>query len=124
MKKALIIIDMQIMPFIWKIHPEIAPAETDPRIVKYHPDMFQDTDLDGILKREGIESLVLCGFQTEYCVDTACRSAYAYGYKTELAMDGHSTFDANGLKAEQIVSHHNETLTVFAEVKPSAEITF
>jgi hypothetical protein len=39
-------------------------------------------------------------------------------------MDGHSTFDSNALRAEQIVGHHNEALTVFAEVKPSAEITF
>jgi nicotinamidase-related amidase len=176
MKKALIIIDMQMMPFVWKdyggkeiweserllrnvaglinkaraanalvyyimhtergdspraegqplwqVHPEIAPEEADPRIVKYHPDMFQDTELDGILKKEGIENLVLCGLQTEYCVDTACRSAYAHGYRTELAMDGHSTFDSNGLRAEQIVAHHNEALTVFAEIKPLAEMAF
>jgi nicotinamidase-related amidase len=176
MKKALIIVDMQIMPFVWKdyggkelwqsekllcnvrsliekaraanapvyyimhtekgespraegqplwqVHPEIAPEETDRRVIKYHPDLFQGTDLEAILRKEGIERLVLCGVQTEYCVDTACRSAYAHGFETELAADGHSTFDSNRLKAEQIIGHHNETLTVFSEVKPSADITF
>jgi nicotinamidase-related amidase len=176
MKKALVIIDVQIMPFVWKdyggkvlyrsetllmnikgliekaraskapvyyilhtekgdspraegqplwqVHPEIAPKETDPFIIKYHSDSFQDTVLEGMLKENEIGKLVLCGLQSEYCVDTTCRSAFAHGYEVELAMDGHSTFDSEGLKAEQIISHHNEVLSIFAETRPSADIMF
>ncbi len=176
MKKALLVIDFQIMPFVWKdyggkelyrsrellgtvaeligkaraadvpiyyflhtetgesprvegsplwqIHPEVAPLAHDHRIVKYHPDIFHGTELDRTLKQNRICNLVLCGIQTEYCVDTACRSAYFHGYETEVAMDGHSTFDSDELTAEQIICHHNTVLKAFAEIKQSGEIFF
>ncbi|MEL7656015.1 MAG: cysteine hydrolase family protein [Bacillota bacterium] len=176
MNKALIIIDMQVMPFIWKeyggkdlyrrevllenvkgliakareaeapiyyilytergdspraegqplwhVYPEVAPLETDHLIIKYNADSFHNTELDGMLKDSGIENVVLCGVQTEYCVDTTCRSSFTHGYHMELAADGHSTFDSNDLKAEQIIRHHNAVLSIFGEVKPSDQISF
>jgi len=146
MKKALVIIDMQIMPFIWKdyggkplymekelventklliqkareagapihyilftekgesprakdqplwqIHPEIAPKEQDHIVVKYHADSFLETDLKQKLVKEQITDLVICGVQTEYCVDTTIKSAFSHGFRCELAVDAHSTYDS------------------------------
>lgn len=174
MKKALIIIDMQVMPFIWKnyggktffqedvlvantkhliekarqanapifyvlytetgespraegqplwqILPEIVPQAQDHRIIKYHADSFLKTDLCSMLQGMNINDVVICGVQTEFCVDTTCKSAFSHGLRVELAMDGHSTFDSEILSAEQIIAHHNGILAQFAQIKPAIEI--
>lgn len=174
MKKVLVIIDMQIMPFIWKnyggkslyqedvliantkhliekakqanapifyvmytetsespraqgqplwqVHPEIAPREQDQLVIKYYADSFLGTGLLALLQEKGISDIVLCGVQTEYCVDTTCKSAFSHGLHVELASDCHSTFDSDLLSAEHIIAHHNCILTQFAQVKPAALI--
>lgn len=174
MKKALIIIDMQVMPFIWKdyggktlykeenllantkqliekaqkakapiyyvmytetgasprvegqplwqVHPEIVPQDKDRIIIKYYADSFFETELARLLHEQEIKNIVVCGVQTEFCVDTTCRSAFSHGFSVELAADCHSTYDSELLLAEQIIAHHNSILSQFAQIKPSAEI--
>jgi nicotinamidase-related amidase len=109
----------------WEIHPRAAPADNEPVVDKETPDSFLRTTLQDELDSRGIGRLVLAGMQTEYCVDTTCRRAFSLGYDVTLAGDAHGTWDEGRLTAGQIVSHQNEVLgNDFAEVKPSAEISF
>src|SRR5260221_13571607 len=52
------------------IYPAIAPHDVEPTIVKTHCSAFQETDFEPLLKKMGVDHLVVCGMQTEYCVDT------------------------------------------------------
>ncbi|MHB1439543.1 MAG: cysteine hydrolase family protein [Cuniculiplasma sp.] len=107
----------------WKIYSQFLSKDSEPVIHKEYPDSFYKTDLDMILKSEGIKSLVLCGLMTEYCVDTTVRSAFAHGYKILLAGDGHSTFNRENIGAEQMISLVNSiTSEWFGEVKDSKNI--
>lgn len=107
------------------LHPALAPAPSEPVIVKEKCSAFLDTDLDARLKAAGVDGLVICGMQTEFCVDTAVRGAVERRYRVRLAADGHSTFDSPALRAADIVAHHNQTLgSGFAEVRAAAEIAF
>ncbi|MFC4402391.1 cysteine hydrolase family protein [Gracilibacillus xinjiangensis] len=175
MKKALLIIDMQTMPFVWKdyggkalyheerllvntrllidrarqaqspifyvLHTEttgprsvdqplweivdpVAPAPEDFFIIKYHADSFHETDLHMLLCNNGVKGLVICGIQTDYCVDTTVKRAYSYGYEVELASDCTSTFDSDELTAEQIIRHHHHLLQQFASLLPSDQVVF
>jgi len=109
----------------WPIHPAIQPAVGEPVVHKKHPDSFQDTKLQALLKANNIQRLIVAGIQTDYCVDTTCRRAYSLGYEVVLVEDGHSTWDAGGLTAEQIIAHHNLVIgDWFATLKPAAEIDF
>jgi nicotinamidase-related amidase len=108
----------------WNIHPSVYPTENDYVIEKKYPDSFQDTNLEEVLKQLAVNQIVVCGLVTEGCVDTTIRRAYSLGYRIELASDCHSTTDSNILTAEQIVSHHNEVLKSFSEVKESKDIMF
>ena len=109
----------------YPIHPAIAPRDGESITVKNHPSAFQDTDLDAKLRGAGIRALVVCGMQSEYCVDTSVRAAYERGYKVTLASDAHSTMNSRALAAKDIIAHHNTTLNgSFAEVLPVAEIDF
>ncbi|MBV9330399.1 MAG: isochorismatase family protein [Alphaproteobacteria bacterium] len=69
--------------------------------------------------------LIVCGMQTEYCVDTTVRAAHALGYKVTLVSDAHSTGNTQALSAGDIIAHHNLTLAGdFAEVIPAESVRF
>ncbi|MDM5155298.1 cysteine hydrolase family protein [Bacillus sp. DX1.1] len=100
----------------WHIHSKIAPVSNEVIVEKETPDSFYETNLREVLQKEEIEQLIICGLQTEYCVDTTVRRAFSEGYKTTLIRDAHSTFDSEQLGAEQIVLHHNKVLGSFADI--------
>jgi nicotinamidase-related amidase len=107
---------------LWEIHSDITPIEDDIIIQKYTPDSFYNTDLQKQLQAKGVEHIILTGFSTEYCIDTACRRAWSLGYKVTLVKDGHSTFDSPVLLAEKIIEHHSNLLSAFATVLEANEI--
>lgn len=109
----------------WEIHPRIKPLINEDVVEKGTWDSFYNTNLESVLKKKGIANLVIVGMQTEYCLDTTCRRAFAMGYKNSLVSDAHTTFDSEVLKAEQIVRHHNNVLGGrFVELKRTEEIRF
>ena len=73
-------------------------------VAKTTPDSFCNTRLKENLDSLGTESLIVVGNQTEFCVDTTCRSARSHGYRVTLLKDGHSTWDNEHLKARQLIS--------------------
>lgn len=109
----------------WQIHPQVAPRAGEPVTEKWAASSFYKTDLDARLRAAGIDSLVIAGLQSEFCIDTACRVAQSLGYKVTLAADAHSTFDSPVIPADKIIAHHNRLLAGIVErVAPVAEIRF
>ncbi len=94
----------------WKVHSAIAPGPGELAIQKKESDAFLHTDLKAELDNLEITTLVVCGMQSEYCVDTTCRRAQGLGYEVLLVEDAHTTDDAGSLSAPQIIEHHNSTL--------------
>lgn len=109
----------------WKIHGRIAPLEGDSIVQKTHPDSFYGTELESVLDSLGAVRLVVCGIQSELCVDTTTRAARSRGYSVTLVSDGHSTFDRAAAPAPEIIKLENEVLKGwFADVTVSTEISF
>ena len=107
----------------WAIYDEFLSKESETVIHKNYPDAFYETDLDMVLKSEGIKNLIICGMQSELCVDSTIRDAFAHGYKIILASDGHSTYDRKNINAGQIVELENSVLGEwFADLKNSSEL--
>lgn len=110
---------------LFEVHPRVAPTEHEPVVCKWTPDSFHETDLREVLDARGVEGLVLCGMQTEFCVDTTCRRAFSLGYGVTLASDAHGTWDKEGLSAAAITAHHNAVLGAwFADVRDTRDIDF
>ena len=95
----------------WKLANALEALSTDTYVTKKASDSFHQTELQSILLARGVTKLVICGLQSEFCVDTTTRRALALGYPVVLVADGHSTMDNAVLSAAQISAHHNETLT-------------
>jgi len=114
----------------WAIRREVAPNGRETVVRKHACDAFFETPLESELRRNGIKRLVIAGCMTEYCTDTTVRRAVSLGFDVILAADGHMTADANGLRFEQIIAHHNAVLDGFdagphaVKVIPTAEIQF
>ena len=109
----------------WELMKELdARVDTDVFVGKRHGSAFHATPLEETLRRMGVDEVVLCGLQTEMCVDSTLRHAAALDFKVSLAEDAHSTFDTATLSAPQIIEHHNRTLANYARVLPAGAITF
>ncbi len=104
-------------------HHSLHRATHDIEVVKSFRDAFMETDLNEILKSKNINRLVICGMQSDFCVDTTCRQAAAIGYDVLLVADAHSTLDHEHLKAEQIVAHHNLILRHHNSAKGRVRVT-
>lgn len=104
----------------WQLSPDLEVQATDLRLRKRATDSFHETELQAILDRHHIEELIICGLQSEFCVDTTTRRALALGYPVTLVSDGHSTIDNGVLRAAQISAHHNETLANITSFGPRA----
>ncbi|POY72803.1 hypothetical protein BMF94_4212 [Rhodotorula taiwanensis] len=78
---------------------------------KQGSDAFHETALEQILRDRGVTRLVVCGMQTEFCVESTVRRALALGFEVTIAEDAHTTAPNGILSVDQIVAHHNKTLS-------------
>lgn len=109
----------------WQISSRITPKEEEPVVEKPTWDAFHRTRLHEELQRLSVTDLVICGMQSEFCLDTTTRRAYSMGYSSVLVQDAHSTFDNGNLSGEEIVRHHNSVLGGrFALLRQEQEVVF
>jgi len=90
----------------WELHPSLRIEGNDHVIRKTACDGFYRTELEDYLRDRAIETLVIAGYATDFCVDTTIRSAASREYNVIVVADAHTTKDRSVLAAAQIVAHH------------------
>jgi ureidoacrylate peracid hydrolase len=70
------------------------PALGEPVIAKTRYSGFFGTNLDAVLRRLGVDTLVVCGLTTECCVDCTVRDAYHLDYHVFIAVDACAAYEA------------------------------
>lgn len=107
----------------WNVCHQLTQKDDDYFLDKRTPDSFYHTELTSILQENRIDTLYITGLQTEYCIDTTCRSAFAKNYHTILVHDAHSTYDNDFMKAEEIIRYHQKIIgRWFAALQSTVEI--
>jgi nicotinamidase-related amidase len=107
----------------WEVCSHLDAREDDVYVEKTHADSFYKTNLTEVLESLNVDSLVLAGLQTDFCVDSTCRSAFGRGYKTTLVSDAHSTYDNQFMTAGETIAYHTNLIGGrFATLKTTKEI--
>lgn len=73
------------------IHSYVKPIPGETVISKDQVNAFLDTDLLELLQSDSIEQLVICGMQSQLCVDAAVRAAHDLGFSCILVPDACAT---------------------------------
>ena len=107
----------------WQVFGQLAVRADDILLRKTAPDSFFRTGLQGLLQSIGVDRVIVCGLQSEFCVDSTVRGALAHGYPVLLVSDAHSTLDNGVLSAAQISAHHNATLAHLGGFGPGVKTT-
>ena len=76
-----------------EIHEVVKPSTGETVIVKHSPNSFLNTNLDGLLKKLGVDTVTLVGAMTHVCVDSTARAAFDLGYKAIVIADACATRD-------------------------------
>jgi len=71
-----------------EIHPAIAPQPTDIVVTKRRVSAFSGSDLEVVLRAQGISHLVLCGIATSGVVLSTLREAADKDYELTVLADG------------------------------------
>ncbi|MFI9817698.1 isochorismatase family protein [Saccharothrix variisporea] len=117
-----------------RLSPGLGLGPSDVVIHKTATDAFYGTDLAARLAESTVDTIVLAGLATDYCVDATARSTLSHGLDVVLVGDAHSPAvegdPAAGLTAEQVIAHHNRVLGTAIHpggtlrVVPAADVTF
>src|SRR6201989_2641283 len=94
----------------WRIVPELAPDDAEPRVDKTYADSFDDTTLETVLSGLGVGRLVVVGAQTDECIRSTLHGALVRGYDATLVGDAHTTEDLTEWGAPppaQVIAHTN-----------------
>lgn len=114
----------------WQLAHGLLSTPDDLKVRKTTPDSFLRTNLQALLAEHGVQRVVVCGMHTEFCVDTTTRRALALGYPVTLVADAHTSAGNAALTPQQVIAHHNATLTNISSFGPvvtlalSGEIEF
>lgn len=106
----------------WQLADGLAAHPDDLRVRKTTPDSFHQTELYRLLLQREVTDLVVCGLQSDFCVDTTVRRALALDYHVTLVADAHSTVDNGVLAASQITAHHNATFRNMTSFGPRIDV--
>lgn len=94
----------------WQLHDEVAPLPGEPVVHKTYRDAFAGTELDALLAGAGVDTLLVAGAQSDFCIRSTCQAAAVRGYDVTLVSDCHTTEDAIvdgiAITAEQVIAHH------------------
>ena len=62
----------------------------------------------------GATHLTICGYATDYYVDTTVKIAASKGYALTIVSDAHTTADRQYVTARQLIAQHNEVWSELA----------
>ncbi len=89
-----------------EILPEFAPQPGDTIVKKYRSSGFWGTNLDMLLRSNGIETVVVTGCTTEGCVESTARDAMFNDYYVVLPEDGVASDDPRQHEASLFLMRH------------------
>lgn len=99
-----------------EIIPELAPEDGDLVVKKYRSSGFWGTNLDMLLRSNGIKSVVMTGCTTEGCVESTARDALFNDYYVVIAEDCVASDDRAQHDASMFLMRHRFDIAAAGEI--------
>ncbi len=94
----------------FEVHPSVDVKESDTIVHKMFSNSFWETQLDEILKNQGVEFVVISGFAAEYCITFTYGGATERGYQAALLQHGIAGMEKNEIRTVQrirpVIAHN------------------
>jgi len=97
--------------------PSLEPAEGEVVVKKYRSSGFWGTNLDLVLRSNGITSVVMAGCTTEGCVESTARDAMFNDYYVVIATDAVASDDRQQHDASLFLMAHRFDLATTQELR-------
>ncbi|MFO7482170.1 isochorismatase family protein [Oceanibaculum nanhaiense] len=91
----------------WEFLPELVRAPEDIEVGKALNDAYAGTGLAAVLRDLNPSRVLVCGWATDFCVDSTVRSTVSHGFPAVVAADAHTLSDRPHLEAQEVIRHHN-----------------
>ena len=96
----------------FKLYPALEPAPADPRVKKITYSAFiGSSELDALLRRRGIETVLIAGTVTNVCCESTARDAMMLDYRVIMVSDANAA-----LTDEEHAATLNSFLVAFGDV--------
>lgn len=69
---------------------------------------FKESGLLEYLKKKDVQTIIVVGLQTDYCMDATIKCGFEHGFKMIVPANTNSTFDNAFMTGEQTYKYYNE----------------
>jgi ureidoacrylate peracid hydrolase len=83
-------------------HKDLVRDPRDILLEKPHFGGFQDTNLELLLRRRGIDTIIITGIETNVCCETTAREAMVRDFRVFFLSDGTTTGGVPGISREEL----------------------
>lgn len=102
----------------FKLYPALEPAPADPRVKKITYSAFiGSSELDALLRRHGIETVLIAGTVTNVCCESTARDAMMLDYRVIMVSDANAA-----LTDEEHAATLNSFLVAFGDVMTGDDV--
>jgi nicotinamidase-related amidase len=91
----------------WQVYNQISPKSGEKIVAKNYNSSFKNTELKAYLEEKHIDTIILVGMQTEYCIDTTCKVAFEHGFNLIIPEGTNTTFDNDYMTGKEIYEYYN-----------------
>lgn len=92
----------------FEIYEGFKPHQNEMIFDKTVNSSFKDTGLPEYLKERNVQTVIVVGLQTDYCIDATVKCGFEHGFKMIVPENSNSTFDNAFMSAKESYRYYNE----------------
>lgn len=94
----------------WQLDKSLSPRDSERVFDKRFSSAFRQTGLQEYLTARNISRLVICGMQTEYCVDTSIKVAFEFNFEVVVPAAATTTYANPFLSGDKLISYYEHMI--------------
>ena len=94
----------------WQLDRSLSPRENERIFDKRFNSAFRHTGLQDFLAGREISDLIVCGMQTEYCIDTSVKVAFEFDFNVQIPAGATTTYNNPFLSGEKLISYYEQMI--------------